>query len=141
MIFTNNSIGAGGIARQIAELYLRDQFTEPSPPIQERPQGQQRTRDPRPEPITLTSVQLREYSGVYYSDELDAYATLSLKNNKPVIKLGTSSGNLVTYSSNNFGWRRSQIEFIRDSFNKITGFVLSQVRGSRIDFRLEFTRI
>jgi len=140
VIFTNNSLGPSGIALRIADLYLKDQFTEPLPPEQQM-QREERSQQKRPVPITLTSSQLQEYLGIYYSDELDEYATLSIKNNNPTIKLGSTSGNLVTYSSNKFGLRRSQIEFLIDSQKKITGFILSQGSGSQTDFWLKFSRI
>ncbi len=143
VIFTNNSQSAGGIAQQIADLYLADQFTEQPSQRQERRQRsqqmQQRPSQTQPEPVKVPSAQLQEHLGVYYCDELDAYATLSINEEKdnPVIKLGNISGSLTTYSSDNFSWGRRQIEFTRDSHKKITGFILQA--GS--SYKLEFTRI
>jgi len=144
VIFTNNSQDAGGIARQIADLYPADQYIEQPPQRTDRPQRQTRPRQRQqsplqPEPITLSSLQLQEHLRVYYSDELDAYATLSMEQDKdnPVIKLGNISGSLITYSSDNFRWGRRQIEFTRDSRKKITGFILQT--GS--SYKLDFTRI
>ena len=109
----------GQIARKIADLYLADQFSEPPTPGQ----GQRPQRD-RPEPITLSSLQLQKYAGNYYSDELDITYTLDEENNNLVLKLRETSSTLTPYSTEIFGWGRRNLEFTRDKENNITGFVL-----------------
>ncbi|MFC1554080.1 serine hydrolase domain-containing protein [candidate division KSB1 bacterium] len=134
VVFTNNALGPGSMAQKIAELYLADQFTEQPPPRQERQQRQQRTPQVQPEPVTLSSSQLQEYVGIYYSDELDTYATLSMEKDNPVMKLGSTTGTLIPYSTDNFRFGRRQIEFTRDPNNKTTGFVFQAGSALRLDF-------
>jgi len=111
------------IARQIADLYLSDQFTEP--PVER--QRQDRFKQRR-EPISLPLSQLREYAGKYYSDELDITYTLSVENKNLVLTLRETSYNLIPHSTDRFGWRSIEMEvelaFARNKENKIIGFVL-----------------
>lgn len=137
VIFTNNSISPGRIAGRIADLYLEDQFTEPPPEREERQPRQQQTPQTRPEPVTLSASQIQEYTGLYYSDELDAFASIKMEDNNLVMKLGSTSNNLTAYSPDNLEWGRRSIEFSRDSQKKITGFVLQA--GSMHNLR--FTKI
>jgi len=136
VIFTNNSMGPGRFAGRIADLYLVDQFTGPTPERQERPRRQP-PQEERPEPVTLSSSQLQEYVGIFYSDELDAYAVLRIEDGNLTMKLGINSGGLTAFSSENFEWRRRSIEFIRDSRRNVSGFVLRVGR----DLSLEFTKV
>lgn len=136
VIFTNNSMGPGRFAGRIAELYLADQFAGPAPERQERP-ARQRPQEERPESVTLSTSQLQEYVGTFYSDELDAYAVLRIKDGNLTIKLGINSGGLTAFPSENFEWRRRRIEFIRDSRRNISGFVLQAGRN----LSLEFTKV
>ena len=129
-----SAFNPGDISRKIADLYLADQFTEAHAPTQQ----QRRPQESLPEPIILSSSQLREYSGKYYSDELDAVYNLTVENNNLVLKLGYSKSNLDAYSADNFGWGRGRsvmkIDFTRDKGKIITGFVLQAGRIKNMKF-------
>jgi CubicO group peptidase (beta-lactamase class C family) len=135
VIFSNGSMGPGRFARRIVDLYLMEQFTEPAPPEQERPSRRQREVQERPEPVTLSSSQLHEYSGFYYSDELDAHAILEVEEGALVMKLGMHSATLSAFPSDAFEWRRSRMEFVRDSGRTITGFILNAGRNLNLEFK------
>ena len=60
-----NNGNPGGLARQIAEVLLADDFTEEAPNEPQRPERRERMF---PE---LSEEQLGQYAGIYYSVELD----------------------------------------------------------------------
>jgi CubicO group peptidase (beta-lactamase class C family) len=120
----------GRIARKIADLYLADQFTEPP-----TPRKRERSPEERPESITLSSSQLREYRGKYYSDELDITYTLEVKNNNLILKLRETTSILTPYSTESFGWSRCSLYFTRDREKRITGFVLHAEDVKNIRFQ------
>ena len=131
VILSNLSdFSTGQLARKIADLYLADQFLEPPTPRQ-----RQRPESERPEPITLSSSQLQEYAGNYYSDELDITYTLDVENSNLVLKLRETSSTLTPYSTESFGWRRRDLNFERDREEKITGFVLQAGRVRNLRFQ------
>jgi len=134
VIFSNGSMGPGRFARRIVDLYLVGQFTEPAPPEQER-RPRQRPEQEGPEPVTLSSAQLQEYAGFYYSDELDAYAILEVEGGALVMRLGMHSAALSVYPSGAFEWRRRRLEFVRDSERAITGFILNAGRDLGLEFK------
>jgi len=137
VIFSNGSMGPSRFARRIVDLYLADQFTEPAPPERERQSRRQREAQDMPEPVTLSSSQLQEYAGFYYSDELDAHAILEVEEGTLVMRLGMHSATILAFPSDTFEWRRRGIEFIRDARRNISGFVLRVGR----DLSLEFTKV
>jgi CubicO group peptidase (beta-lactamase class C family) len=125
-----STFNTGRIARKIADLYLADQFTEP--PI---PRRRERYPEEKREPITLSSSQLQEYRGKYYSDELDITYTFEVKNNDLILNLRETSSILKPYSTETFGWSRRSLHFTRDRDKRITGFVLQAGRVKNIRFQ------
>lgn len=125
-----STFNAGKIARKIADLYLEDQFTEP--PV---PRRRERYPEEKREPITLSSSQLQEYIGKYYSDELDITYTFEVKNNNLILNLRETSSILKPYSIETFGWDRRNLCFTRDIEKRITGFVLQAGRVKNISFQ------
>jgi CubicO group peptidase (beta-lactamase class C family) len=125
-----STFNPGRIARKIADLYLADQFTEPPTPRERR-----RSPEERPEPITLSSSQLQEYKGKYYSDELDITYTFEVKNNDLILNLRETSSILTPYSTETFGWDWRSLYFIRDKEKRITGFVLQAEDVKNIRFQ------
>jgi hypothetical protein len=133
VIFSNlSSFPSGRIVRQIADLYLADQFTEPPSPRQKRDRK-------IPKPISLPVSQLKEYVGRYYSDELKIAYTLTVENKKLILTLRETSYNLTAHSIDSFGWGSVELEldlnFTRNKENKITGFVLQEDIIKNIKFK------
>ncbi|NOR15026.1 MAG: DUF3471 domain-containing protein [Candidatus Aminicenantes bacterium] len=117
----------GRLARQIADLYLADQFKEPPPPRQRRLRKS-------PEPVSLPVSQLKEYIGKYYSGELDFTYTLKVENSSLILELRETSHTLSPYGIDSFGWRDRKLDFTRDEENKITGFTLEEGIVKNIKF-------
>ena len=109
----------GRIARQIADLYLANQFKEP-------PSPRQRRRREIPEPISLPVSQLKEYAGKYYSDELDITYTFKVENSQLILELRETLYTLSPYAVDHFGWQGRKLNFSRDEDNNITGFMLEE---------------
>jgi len=124
------------IAYQIADLYLPDQFTEPAPP-KKKPQPKL-PQQKKEKPIALSTAQLQEYAGDYYSDEIDVTYRLHLENSNLALKVGYLKIKLISYPHDTFGWiiRRSNIKvvFSRDQGRKIDGFVMDVGQMQNIKF-------
>ncbi len=135
VILSNGSMGPSRFARIIVDLYLADQFTEPARPGQERQPRRQREEQERPEPVTLSSSQLQEYTGFYFSDELDAYAILEVEEGALIMRLGMYSAALSAFPPDTFEWRRNRMEFVRDTGRTITGFILNSGRSLNLEFK------
>lgn len=120
----------GRIARQIADLYLADLFKEP-------PSTRERRRRKIPEAISLPESQLQEYTGKYYSDELDITYTFKLENTSLILELRETSHKLSPYANDSFGWQERKLDFTREEDNKITGFTLEE----GIVKNMKFTKI
>jgi CubicO group peptidase (beta-lactamase class C family) len=121
---------AGRIARQIADLYLADQFKEP-------PAATPKRSCQTPQPVSLPVSQLQEYVGDYYSDELDFTYSFRVENGALVLDLRETLHRLSPYAIDRFGWQGRKLGFIRDKENKITGFALEE----GIVRNIKFTKI
>jgi CubicO group peptidase (beta-lactamase class C family) len=129
VIFSNlGSFNPGEIAMRIADLYLVDQFTEPGTARSER------TTRKTPEPIKLSSEQLKRFVGNYYSDELDATAIIEEVTGNLELTLGRYHSVLTATSPSSFtttflnddayvlGTRT--IDFLSADKSPITGFMM-----------------
>jgi CubicO group peptidase (beta-lactamase class C family) len=125
-----STFSTGRIARKITDLYLADLFTEPPASRKKKCLPEE-----KPEPITLSSSQLQEYRGKYYSDELDITYALEVKNNNLILSLRETSSILMPYSNESFGWGRHNLYFTRDREKRITGFVLQAEDVKNIRFQ------
>jgi len=128
-----SSFRPGRIAREIADLYLADQFTEP--PVSRQ---RQRRSEQRPKPISLSLSQLREYSGQYYSEELKINYSLVVENKNLILTLRETPYNLTAYSLDNFVWQsfesEFELKFMRNKENNVTGFELQEGIVKNINF-------
>jgi len=120
-----NTFRPGRIAKNIADLYLADQFTEP-------PDKRERRRPPkqRPKPLSLSKSQLGEYAGKYYSDELKISYPLTVENENLILTLREIPYYLTAYYLDHFVWQgfesEFELKFIRNKENKVTGFELRE---------------
>ncbi len=133
VVFTNNSISPEAKVRRIVDMYLRDAYTEPPPP-EERRTRQPPSREPLTKPKTLTPAQLGELTGVYYSPELDEYATIRMEDESLTIKLGMTYGTLVSLSPETALWYNRRLEFARDAENVVTGMTMNVDGAMNLDF-------
>jgi CubicO group peptidase (beta-lactamase class C family) len=120
----------GRIARQIADLFLADQFKEP-------PSLRQRQSRKIPKIISLPVSKLKEYTGKYYSDELDFTYTFKVENSNLILELRETSHTLSPYAIDSFGWKGRKLDFVRNKENKIIGFILEE----GIVKNMKFTKI
>jgi CubicO group peptidase (beta-lactamase class C family) len=120
----------GALARQVADLYLADQIKPaqagpnraPAPPSQ-------------PQPLTLTTEQLTEYTGAYYSEELDATYRVIIEDGKLSVKLRNASrGSLSSQAKDEFRLSGATFNFVRNDQRQITGFALNGGRSKGIQF-------
>jgi hypothetical protein len=119
---------AGRISRQIADLYLVDQFKEP-------PASRQRRHRKIPEPISLPVSKLREYNGKYYSEELDFTYTFKVQNRNLILEIRETLHTLSPYAIDRFAWEGRKLGFTRDKENKVTGFTLEEGIIKNMKFR------
>jgi CubicO group peptidase (beta-lactamase class C family) len=124
------------IARDIAILYLKDLFTEPM----DKKQKTYRDREERPTPkyIPLSTEQLNEYTGVYYSEELDVSYKIHREANSLVMRVGRYYLTPIEcVKTDEFVWSFRTIVFNRNQAGNVTGFLLHEdpIRD------LEFTKI
>jgi CubicO group peptidase (beta-lactamase class C family) len=119
------------LARQVANLYLASQFTEPPPPEEER----DRSRPPSPEPAALPMSELEAFAGDFYSEELDFVYSLAVREGSLRIDLRGTWSELLPYGDDRFGWGRRDINFHRDNSRAISGFTLDAGSVENLYFR------
>jgi CubicO group peptidase (beta-lactamase class C family) len=124
------AVNPGALARQVADLYLADQIR----PIEAGSNRAPAAPGP-PQPLTLTREQLAEYTGAYYSEELDATYRLVLEDGKLSIKLRNASrGSLSSQAKDEFRLPGATFSFARNDQRQITGFALNGGRSKGIQF-------
>jgi CubicO group peptidase (beta-lactamase class C family) len=124
------AVNPGALARQVADLYLANQI-KPAQAGSNRapaPPGQQ-------QPLTLKAEQLTEYTGAYYSEELDATYRVVIEDGKLSIKVRNASrGSLSSQAKDVFRLSGSTYNFARNYQRQITGFALNGGRSKGIQF-------
>ena len=113
------------IAREVALIYLKDQFTEPLDIEQSnyRDGADQPGQDART--ATTSSNQRKQYLGTYFSEELDAFYTLFEGGDSLVLRVGRYyTAELTVSESDRFAWEFGTLEFQRDADDRIAGFLL-----------------
>ena len=113
------------IARETALIYLKDQFTEPVDVEQSTYRDGTDQTDSDTQTIAISSDQRAQYSGTYYSEELDALYTLLEEDDSLVLRVGRYYTEKITPSaSDKFAWKFGLLEFQRDAGDTISGFLL-----------------
>jgi CubicO group peptidase (beta-lactamase class C family) len=122
------------IASKIAILYLKDLFTEPL----DQKQSTYRDREERPSPkfIPLSSEQLNEYTGAYYSKELDATYVFSTDANSLFMRVGRYyTTPIECVRTDEFIWSFRNIVFTRNQSGDISGFLLHEGPIRDLEFK------
>ncbi|MEQ9375134.1 MAG: serine hydrolase domain-containing protein [Imperialibacter sp.] len=135
IVFSNlASFNPGNIAYQIADIYLKDQLTEiPAQPLEAPPADDQPKED-----FDASSVTLSEYTGRFYSPELETTYMLEVVNDTLVahhqrhddIKLTIKQKDEFSSSA----WWTGNINFTRNSSNTINGFKVNAGRVRNVAF-------
>ena len=98
-----DSARPGALARSVAEYFLADQLE----PESEAPPGAEEEDTEAPaEPPSLSSAELAEFTGSYYSDELDATYRFAVQENSLAVRIEQEStqGPVVTVARGDVGW-------------------------------------
>jgi CubicO group peptidase (beta-lactamase class C family) len=120
----------GALARQVADLYLADRIK----PAENKSNNAPAAPSP-PQPLTLTAEQLREYTGAYYSEELDVTYRIVIEEGSLLIKARNAPRvGLVSQTKDEFRRLGATFNFVRDDQQQITGFALSGGRAKGIQF-------
>ncbi len=123
-----------GLAWQVADHYLADQLA--SEIDDEETSGEQQVADTALEPPSLTSAQLGEYAGEYFSPELDATYRFAVIDGGLVVRIEQEPPlEVVPVADDRFeisfhpqGWSEPgtiSLEFDRNRTGVVTGFGLS----------------
>lgn len=120
------------LARQVADMYLADRLTEPSPLAADRPPSVPRGAVPAPAPVERG--RLAELAGRYFSDELDATVEFAIGDCGVIIgrRGRLDSPPTVFLGDDTFGGvgpgGGSRMRFRRDVAGRVDGFVLDAGR-------------
>ena len=129
MVLSNVSNGnPGGLAREVADVLLADEFTED---LRER----EPTSPPERTTPELTEAELGKFTGRYHSAELDVIYEIVLHDGALVLERRKFEGRrLVPTGVDSFAGFNS-IDFTRDASGRVDGFVIStgRVRHLRFD--------
>jgi beta-lactamase family protein len=121
-----NAANAEALARQVADIYLADQLK----PAQARPNNPPASSSPTQPPA---AEQMAEYTGAYYSEELDTTYRIIIEGGNLIAKV-RSRRRLSAQGRDEFGWEEISFNFTRNDQGQITGFTLNSVRAKGIRF-------
>jgi len=136
ILSNSSSFRPGRLARQIADLYLADHFTET--PV---PGNESRSRPRGPEAVTLPVAELEAFAGDFYSDELDFFYSFRVREGSLQLELRGNQTDLVPYSDDRFGWGRRQLTFLRNDNGDVSGFTLDAGNVRNLRFRRVESRV
>ncbi len=130
IIFANvSNANPALLSRKVADIILENKFTE------EKPTASRPQRNTRPERPELNSEQLQEFTGSFYSEELDVVYVFYVKDNSLFltnIKLGDNK--LRIKATDKFTWGYHELSFIRNNSQEITGFNINSGRVRNLKF-------
>jgi len=129
-----DSANPGNLAQRVADYYLADELGPESD--DEEPGADQQVADALPEPPTLSSAELAEFAGSFFSAELDATYRFSFVDNGLVVRIEQELPlKVVPVADDKFaftfhprGWSGPEpvsLEFDRNRSGAITGFGLT----------------
>ncbi|MGE0770441.1 MAG: serine hydrolase domain-containing protein [Cyclobacteriaceae bacterium] len=136
-VFSNlGSFSPGGLSFAIADAYLSDQYRE-----EPKPEEEDRAPEPeqKKEEFDASQVKLAEYTGRYYSEELQTFYEFEVKNDTLVghhqrhddLKIWPQGPD--KFSSNR--WWMGDVRFTRNAAKKVDGMKVDAGRVRNVDFR------
>ena len=130
-----SSFRPGRLARQVADLYLADQFSEArASDERDRPQPT------APEPVTLPMPELEGFVGDFYSEELDFLYSFVVEGSSLHLELRGSRLQLLPHPDDRFGWGRRELKFFRDERGIVSGLTLDAGNVQDLNFRKVVSR-
>ena len=125
------------LARQVADVVLADRLTEPKPAAAATPQGARGSagRDDAG-PAVAGSAALFDYTGAYYSDEIDATFTVTAKDGHLLLRRDpdADAAPLQLTAPNQFRFRGMTVRFTRAASGIVEGLVVDAGRVRDIRF-------
>ena len=133
ILCNDQEASTGEMARDIAEIYLADDFTEEAPPKEEAPEE---TDEPGPHTVSA-AVDLAQYEGSYYSHEVDGTQILAVNEDGLILELSPEVLHLEYIADDQFGFSdyRFELVFARDTSGKVTGFTYNGSRAAGVFFK------
>lgn len=129
-----STINSMRLAQQVADIYLAGQFQEEK----EKPISKSRKKtktEKSQELMKLTTSQLQEYAGAYYSEELQRTFQIGHKKDKLVFTHQNAPDLLFIYrDQDQFSAGNLKLHFLRDQSQKISGFTLDAGRVRNLRF-------
>ncbi len=133
-VFSNlASFNPGGMAYQIADLYLKDKLVEEKEKKKDTPPSPEKKEE-----FDKSTVKLNEYTGAFYSPELLTTYTFEVVNDTLVAKhqrhddIKFNAKAKDSFSGN--AWFIGNVDFIRDKSNKVNGFKVNSGRVRNLVF-------
>ena len=134
VILSNYSgVNTGKLARQVADIYLADQLAP------EAPKGSAQDAKTERDQPDLANLNLEEFVGDYYCDELRTTYTITIQDSRLVAKHRRHGDIPLEQVDDHFvgeQWFLSHIHFERNKNGRITSFVLTGGRVRNLRFRL-----
>lgn len=125
------------VSHAIADVYLADLLKEP-PKQEEAPQP---ASEEKKEPFDVSKVKLADYTGRYYSAELETFYELEVKNDTLVARHPRHDDfKLFPTKADGFdatAWWMGNMEFTRNNKNQVTGMKASNGRVMNLVFEKE----
>ncbi len=123
-----DQIDPGNLANRIAALYLEDEL---EPPEQPKPPE----RDEKPRDETTVSVELSEYVGTYWSEELQVAYRIFIEDEELFLRIGWNPKNqLRPIEKDVLVFPHVKVVFERGRNGAVTGFVLDAGRVRNLSF-------
>lgn len=130
------SINPSQLALRVADLYLSEAFTEPSPSASEGTSDSLESATGQTTSASqMTSGQLADYTGLYRSEELNAAYKIFLEGDQLRVKRGYAPTEVLQpVTQNQFTSSGLTLQFVRDEQGKVSAFDLGadQVRSIRL---------
>lgn len=122
-----------GLAEKVADIYLADVLAPVEASEPDKAAGP--TEEAKSE--SLTSEQLAEFEGDYYTEELDTTYTICARGDGLVAQHRRHDDILLTYAGDHFlgdAWFFPEIHFTRDDTGRVRGFRLTGGRVRNLHF-------
>lgn len=134
------SLNPSAVGRKIEKIFLAELLppTETEKPKRESTPGR---TTPNSQPVfSLTEQQLKEYTGKFYSEELDTTYHVIIRNGKLFLTHIRNDDVLLTPAGKDIfsgsAWWLKSVFFTRDKSGRISGYKFSSSRAQLVYFRL-----
>ena len=129
-----SSINPTRQAQQVADIYLADQMDEKKAKQKYEPEKKSIPSDPA-ERIKPTTAQLQEFTGAYYSEELQRTFKIALRKDKLFFIHNHAPDQPFVYRDHDkFSIDGLTLQFLRDQSQRISGFTLDAGRVRNLRF-------